>query len=101
MYVGCETKASDVKEMTKTRALVVENTTREVLEIYAKKKLSSTDLLLLENLNKVIEIEKSFIYKDNNGLPNHFNKTTNTMMPVSKSHHGRFEVCVAINYDSK
>lgn len=55
MYVGCETKASDVKEMTKTRALVVENTTREVLEIYAKKKLSSTDLLLLENLNKDLD----------------------------------------------
>ena len=55
MYVGCETKASNVKEMTKTRALVVENTTREVLEIYAKKKLSSTDLLLLENLNKDLD----------------------------------------------
>jgi hypothetical protein len=47
MYVGCETKASDVKEMTKTRALVVENTTREVLEIYAKKKLSSCTIKIL------------------------------------------------------
>ena len=66
-----------------------------------KDKIHTVAVSILENLNKVIEIEKSFIYKDNNGLPNHLNKTTNTMMPVSKSHHGRFEVCVAINYDSK
>ena len=55
MYVGCETKAASVKEIAKTRSLIVENTTREVLEMYAKKELASADLLILENLNKDLE----------------------------------------------
>lgn len=55
MYIGCETKASSVKEITRTRSLVVENTTREVLEMYAKRELGPADLLLLENLNKDLE----------------------------------------------
>lgn len=55
MYIGCETKAANVKEIAKTRSLVVENTTREVLEMYAKKELGSSDLLLLENLNKDLD----------------------------------------------
>ncbi len=55
MYIGCETKAASVKEIAKTRSLIVENTTREVLEMYAKKELASADLLILENLNKDLE----------------------------------------------
>lgn len=63
MYIGCETKAADVKEIAKTRSLVVENTTREVLEMYAKKELGSADLLLLENLNKDLDKNTDLIKK--------------------------------------
>jgi tetratricopeptide (TPR) repeat protein len=55
MYIGCETKASNVKDIAKARTLVAENTTREVLEMYAKRNLESADLLLLENLNLDLE----------------------------------------------
>ncbi|MCP2025259.1 phosphopantetheinyl transferase (holo-ACP synthase) [Flavobacterium sp. HSC-32F16] len=65
--------------------------------LLSKNKIHTVAVSDLKNLNKVIEIEKKSINKDANGAPYHFDKITKTVMPVSKSHHGRFEICVALN----
>lgn len=48
----------------------------------------------LENLKDVIEIEKSTIIKDENGIP--YLKTDNVLKDISISHHGAFEKKVII-----
>ncbi|MNF86652.1 hypothetical protein D3C84_690970 [compost metagenome] len=50
-----------------------------------------------DDLNKVIEIEKEVISKDQNGLPHLSNPLQNTIQDVSVSHHGRFEKVVTIS----
>jgi phosphopantetheinyl transferase (holo-ACP synthase) len=50
-----------------------------------------------DDLNKVIEIEKEVISKDQNGLPYLSNPLQNTIQDVSVSHHGRFEKVVTIS----
>jgi phosphopantetheinyl transferase (holo-ACP synthase) len=47
------------------------------------------------DLNKVVEIEKSGIFKDEYGIP-YLNDMSNIIKDVSISHHGRFEKVVTI-----
>jgi len=57
MYVGCETKASSVKEISRTRSLVLESTTLEVLEKNASDALDAATLLRVQNLKQEMEVE--------------------------------------------
>jgi len=51
---------------------------------------------VLDNLNRVIEIEKKSIFKDRNNIP-YFVSLENRFQDVSVSHHGRFEKVITIN----
>ncbi|MBW3518616.1 4'-phosphopantetheinyl transferase superfamily protein [Flavobacterium sp. NKUCC04_CG] len=52
---------------------------------------------LLSDLNQVVEIDKTEVIKDHNGIPNLINEAKNSLQPVSISHHGRFEKVVVIS----
>lgn len=49
---------------------------------------------VLENINRVIEVENKEIVKNENGIP--FLKTAHTLQDISISHHGRFKKLVII-----
>ncbi|KRD05102.1 phosphopantetheinyl transferase [Flavobacterium sp. Root901] len=59
-------------------------------------KIHTTAVLNPENLNRIIEIEKKGIVKNENGVPYLAVFSNNTLKDISISHHGRFEHMVTI-----
>jgi phosphopantetheinyl transferase (holo-ACP synthase) len=62
----------------------------------SKDSIHSIAVVNLHDLNKVIEIERKEIFKDNNGIPYLHDTVSNTFTDVSLSHHGRFEKVVTL-----
>jgi hypothetical protein len=52
---------------------------------------------VLDDLNKVIEVEKKSIVKDQYGIPYLDVSSQNILQDISISHHGRFEKAVTIS----
>lgn len=61
-----------------------------------KNNIHTVAVSILDDLNKIIEIEKKSIVKDKNGIPYLDTPLQNTLQNVSISHHGRFEKIVTI-----
>jgi len=65
--------------------------------ILSKEAIHTVAVRDLNDLDRVIEIEKKGIVKDANGVPNLSNAASDAFQDVSISHHGRFEKVVTLN----
>lgn len=65
--------------------------------ILSKDSIHTIAVSALDDFNKVIEIEKKSISKDQNGIPYLHTSLQNKLQDVSISHHGRFEKIVTIS----
>lgn len=66
--------------------------------ILSKDRIHTVAVSSLHDLCNIIEIEKKSIIKDKEGIPNWFSIVDNQIKAASVSHHGRFELCVSLNY---
>ncbi|ABQ06823.1 4'-phosphopantetheinyl transferase family protein [Flavobacterium johnsoniae] len=65
--------------------------------LFSKDSIHTIAVSVLDDLNKVIEVEKKSIVKDQYGIPYLDVSSQNRLQDISISHHGRFEKAVTIS----